>query len=124
MKPNIIKQIIGYTVSGPLDRAEKYYTIMSTLNDLHLEKREVQLMAFTAVKGNIWSKASREEFVKEYKSSLATVGNIITKLSKRHLLKKESKKVFVNKALLLDFNNTLILNINLVNDDKDRGEAS
>lgn len=118
----MILQKLKYVVENPLQRAERYFAIISVLNNLELAKREIQLLAFTAVRGNIGSASSKGEFVQQYDSSLATVGNIITKLSKElegtnlRLLVKEGKKmVTVNRALLLDFNKGLVLQITLEN---------
>lgn len=116
----MILQKLKYVVT-PLQRAEKYFAIMSVLNNLDLAKREIQLLAFTAVRGNIGSGSSKGEYVEHYNSSLATVGNIISKLSKElegtniKLLTKEGKKVTVNRALMLDFNKSLALQILLEN---------
>ena len=111
----MILQKILINVNTPLEIAEKYFAIMSVVNDLELAKREVQLVAFTAVKGNIHSERSKEEFVRHYNSSLATVGNIISKLSKNSLLKKGKKEVYVNKALLQEFDKGVRLDLTLQN---------
>ncbi len=111
----MILQKLKYDVKGPLELAETYYTIMSTLNGFNLAKREIQLMAITAVNGNIGSDRNKEEFVKVYASSLATVGNIITRLRKTNppLLVKEGKKVTVNPGLMLDFTKDFTMAITL-----------
>ena len=88
---------------------------MSVVNNLDMAKREIQLVAFTAVRGDVYSNRLRKEFVKEYGSSLATVGNIISKFSKNGLLVKGKKSVKVNKALLDEFNDGVRMDITLQN---------
>lgn len=72
-----------------LSSAQRYYTILSAINDLHLTEREIQLVAFTAIRGNISYSNNREEFCQLYKSSAPTINNIISKLKKLKLLIKD-----------------------------------
>ena len=107
----MILQKLKYGTPGSLHLAESYFGIMSILNDLELAKREVELLAFTAVRGNIGSATSKKEFVEQYHSSLATVGNMVSKLTKRGLLLKDKKLVYVHKALMLEFSKDLRMEI-------------
>ena len=93
--------------------AERYYTILSAINDLHLTEREIQLIAFTAVKGNISYANIREEFCKKHNTSSATINNIISKLKKIGVLIKDGTKVKVNPVIILDFNKNISLEIKL-----------
>lgn len=94
--------------------AEKYYTILSAINNLHLTTREIQLIAFTAVKGNISYANNRKEFCEIYKTTSPTINNIISKLKKISVLVKDGSKVKVNNVILLDFNNDVTLEIKLI----------
>jgi len=107
----MIIQKLKYETRDALHLAEYYFGVMSILNNLELANREVQLMAFTAVRGNVGSATSKKEFVEVYSSSLATVGNMISKLTKSGLLEKNKKMVTVHKALVLDFESDLKLEI-------------
>jgi hypothetical protein len=89
---------------------------MSIVNDLNLTEREVQLVAFTAIKGNISYANNRQEFCSKYNSSEATIYNIISKLKKIGVLVKDGNKVKVNPVISLDFDNNLSLEIKLVHD--------
>ena len=95
--------------------AERYYTILSAINDLKLTEREIQLIAFTAVKGNLSYASNRSEFCDKYKTSSATINNIISKLKKMQILIKDGGKVKVNPVILLDFNKDIALEIKLTN---------
>lgn len=94
--------------------AERYYFILSVLNDLKLTQREAQLVAFTAIKGNISYKHLREEFCEKYGTSSATINNMISRLKKLGVLVKDGTKVKVNPVIILNFNNDIRLEINLV----------
>jgi hypothetical protein len=95
-------------------RAEKYYSILSTINGLQLTKRELQLIAFTAVRGNISYAEYRKEFCSMYDSSAPTINNMISKLKKANILVKNNNKTKVNSLIQLDFNKPLQLEIKLL----------
>lgn len=112
-----IGQRLKRSISDSYVMAEKYYTFLSIVNDLKLTEREIQLTAFTAVKGNISYANNREEFCEKYNSSEATIYNIISKLKKMSILVKDGNKVKVNPVIALDFNNNLVLEIKLLHGD-------
>lgn len=93
--------------------AEKYYTILSAVNNLNLTTREIQLVAFTAIKGNISYSNIRQEFCEIYKTTSPTINNIISKLKKINVLVKDGTKVKVNNLIVLDFTKDITLEIKL-----------
>lgn len=101
--------------------AQRYYTILSAVNDLKLTERELQLIAFTAVKGNISYSNNREEFCQLYKSSPPTINNLISKLKKIGVFIKEGSKIKVNPVIVLPFDRQIVLEIKM---EGDGGEAS
>ena len=114
MEPRtLIKQSIRKSYASPLEVATKYYTLLSVLNDLHLTPREVQLLAFTAVRGSISSGGAKESFIQQFGSSKASIGNLVHTLSQKGYLVKEGKSTRVCKALRLSFVHPLVLNIAL-----------
>ena len=92
----------------------KYYSILSVINSLNLTEREIQLISFTAIKGNITYANVREEFCKTYNSTSPTINNIISKLKKMSIFIKENGKVKVNPIITIDFKKDLMLDIKLV----------
>lgn len=89
--------------------AEKYYSILSVINNLKLTEREIQLIAFTAVRGNMSYKYIREEFCEKHNTSHPTINNIISKLKKMSIFIKDGgKKVKVNPVILLPFSDANI----------------
>lgn len=93
--------------------AEKYYSVLSAVNNLHLTTREIQLVAFTAIKGNISYANIREEFCTRYNSTSPTINNIISKLKKIKVLIKDGTKVKVNPMIILPFDKDITLEIKL-----------
>ena len=102
-------QVLRKDFKEPLERALRYYSMISVWNNLNLSQRQIQLLAHTAVRGTISSLSSKEEFCKLFGSSPATVNNMISELSSIGLLVKVQGKYKVNKAIDLDFSKDLIL---------------
>jgi hypothetical protein len=109
----ITAQRLNKTLTDSLAIAEKYYSLLSTLNKLNLTAREIELIAFTAVKGNISYANIRQEFCEKYKSSSATINNMISKLKKLSVFVKDGTKVKVNPIIVLNFDNDIVLQITL-----------
>lgn len=108
-----IVQTLKKPVADSFASAEKYYSLLSSLNDLKLTTREIQLIAFTAIKGNISYANIREEFCTMYNSSSPTINNMISKLKKMGVLVKDGTKVKVNPTIVLNFDNNIVLQIGI-----------
>ena len=114
-QPTIIVQKFKRQESDVFSNAQRYYAVLSAINDLFLTEREIQLVAFTAVKGNISYKNIREEFCQKYKSSAPTINNLISKLKKLGVFVKDGSKVKVNPQINLNFENKIVLQITIEN---------
>jgi queuine/archaeosine tRNA-ribosyltransferase len=93
--------------------AEKYYSVLSTINNLKLTTREIQLVAFTAIRGNISYSSIREDFCKKYNSTSPTINNIISKLKRIGVFVKDGSKIKVNPVIILNFSNDITLEIKM-----------
>jgi hypothetical protein len=93
--------------------AEKYYSVLSTINNLKLTQREVQLVAFTAIRGNISYSSIREDFCKKYNSTSPTINNIISKLKRIGVFVKDGSKIKVNPVIILNFSNDITLEVKM-----------
>jgi TATA-box binding protein (TBP) (component of TFIID and TFIIIB) len=113
----MIVQKLKKEVSTDMQLAEKYYSILSAMNNLNLTEREIQLIAFTSIKGNITFANVREEFCKTYKSTSPTINNIISKLKRIGIFVKENGKVKVNPIIVIDFKKDIKLDIQLVHEE-------
>jgi TATA-box binding protein (TBP) (component of TFIID and TFIIIB) len=113
----MIVQSLKKIVSTDFQLAEKYYNILFTINNLHLTEREIQLISFTAIKGNITYANVREEFCRTYNSTSPSINNIISKLKKIGIFIKENGKVKVNPIISIDFTKDLTLEIKLLHEE-------
>jgi hypothetical protein len=113
MEAKPIVQRLKTSVNDSIVMAEKYYRILSAVNDLKLTKREIQLIAFAAIKGNISYANIRKEFCERYDSTSPAINNIISKLKKMGIFVKDGTKVKVNPIILLNFEKNIVLQITL-----------
>lgn len=75
---------------------------------------ELNLLAFTAVRGTISSGGAKEKFIEMFPTSTkASIGNAVYKLTQKGLLIKKDKKIVVNPSIILNFSMPLILQIKL-----------
>ena len=95
--------------------AEKYYALLSALNSLRLTQREIQLVAHTAIRGNISYTEIKEDFCSRYATSFQTINNIISRLKKIGVLVKDNRKIRVNPLISLKFEDGIVLQITLLN---------
>ena len=93
--------------------AEKYYSVLSTINNLKLTQREIQLVAFAAIRGNISYSSIREDFCTKYNSTSPTINNIISKLKRIGVFVKDGSKIKVNPVIILNFSNDVTLEIKM-----------
>lgn len=94
--------------------ARKYYSIVFDLGNIKVTTSELDLIAFSAVNGTISTPPVRDEFIKEFKVPKGSVYNMVSKLQKMKIFVKDTdNKVRVNKQILPDFNNELLLTITI-----------
>lgn len=105
-------------IENSLELAKRYYALLSAMNDLKLTEREIQLISFTALRGNISYSDVRDEFCKTYGSSNPTINNMVSKLKKKGILVKDKGKVKVNPSICPRFQtDSIILQIILKNEE-------
>jgi DNA-binding MarR family transcriptional regulator len=109
----MVVQKLKRSVEDSLSLAEKYYSVLSAVNNLKLTQREIQLIAFTAIRGNISYANIRQEFCEKYKTTSPTINNIISKLKKVGIFVKDGSKVKVNPVIILPFDKDVTLEIKL-----------
>jgi ribosomal protein L23 len=109
----MIVQKLKRSLSSDIALAEKYYALLSEVNGLALTEREIQLVAFTAVRGNMTNPNIKEDFCKEYNTTPPTINNIISKLKKLKIFVKERGIIKVNPVIVLDFKKDVVLQIHL-----------
>jgi|ERR1035437_5984188 hypothetical protein len=116
MEPTKIVQRLKKLVESDTQLAEKYYSILSIVNNVQLTTREIQLVAFTAIKGNISNANVRDEFCRLHNSTSPSINNMISKLKKLGFFIKETSKVKVNPAIVINFKKDLTLEISFTHE--------
>lgn len=110
-------QKISKSFKTDLDAAMMYYSVLCLINNITLTERQLQLVAYTAVRGTISSINAKEGFAKTFDSSVATVNNMIGELKNIGLIKKINNKYKVPPHIVPDFQKKdLILQITLKKD--------
>jgi hypothetical protein len=120
---NKVVQKLAMQHSDKYKLAQKYYSLISALNNLKLTEREIQLVAYTAIKGTITYANARTEFCQMYNTTTATINNIVSKLKKVGIFIKEDSKVKVNPVIVLDFDKHINLFIQLEHEE-DRQDSN
>lgn len=92
MDEKVLVQKIKKEYESPIEIALKYYSIILKLNNIPIPNRQLELLAFIAVRGTISSPSARDEFIKQFQSTPGTINNMISKLSKLKLITKENSK--------------------------------
>lgn len=107
----------------PLEKALVYYGVVCALNNIKLGNRELQLLAFTAVRGTITPKPAREEFARLFDSSLHTIENAKGVLVRKKLLIKDGEMYRVNPAILPPLDEDFYLLIRFDNGEDEKHES-
>lgn len=123
METQIVQQV-EKSLDGKYALAQKYYAILSAINNLQLTKREIELVAFTAVKGSISYANNRTEFCERYNTTTATINNIVSKLKKVSVFVKEKGKIHVNPYIVVDFEKNLNLVIRLKHEEDKKADIN
>lgn len=105
----IIVQKLKRTYNTKTEKALAYYAIINALNNLKLTKKQIQLLAFTNIRGTISSPTAKAEFIRQFGSSVDSINNMISKMYKKKLLVKTNNKIKVNSFISPDFNNKDVL---------------
>ena len=114
-----VVQKLGKEYGDKYNLAQKYYALLSALNNLKLTERELQLVSYTAIKGTITYANARAEFCEMYNTTTATINNIVSKLKRMGIFIIKDGKIKVNPVIVLDFDKNITLLIKL-NHEEDR----
>ena len=113
MERKITYQRMVYMLGDKYIIAQRYYGVLSVMNGLGLTEREIQLVAYAAIRGNMSYANIRGEFCERYKTSGATINNMISKLKRMGIFIKDNGKVKVSPKLILNFDNDVVLQVSM-----------
>jgi|SRR5699024_12175972 len=88
-------------VDSKFEMHKRYYSILFAANDIHVAKRELELVAFISLRGNLYNKPNINDFCKEFNTSKHTIYNSVNKLVKLDILNRKKRKSLVVNPLLL-----------------------
>ena len=97
-------QRIARSCKTEFEIARKYYLILFGVNDIHLTKSELDLVAFSAVNGTLSTPPIKQQFSEEFGIPTASIYNMIGKLKKLQIIIKDTEhKYRINPIILPDF---------------------
>lgn len=106
------KQIIK-NIDTQFDVAIRYFKVIAAVNNIKLQNRQLELLAFISLRGGVFSGSARQKFIEVYGSTYHTINNMLGQLYKKKFLLRDSRKYTINPQLMVsDFSN-MILVINL-----------
>jgi len=98
----MLAQKLKKSFKNQYELAENYYKVLFAYNNIQLTERELQLVAFIAVRGDMSNAKSKRDFVTLYRTTKATLDNTVSKLKKKKLLQKPNGKVVLIPQLQPD----------------------
>lgn len=114
MENEVVVQKLFRNEDSPINLSIRYFSVISMLFGWELTRKEIELLAFTAVRGTITPIPARDEFMNLFGSSKNSIENIKGSLYRKNLLVKVDRKYKVNSQFAsLDFSKDLILQIDL-----------
>ncbi len=93
------------------DLARKYYSVLFMWQGTHLTNKQLDLLAFCAVRGTISTVPAKNEFCRDFQTSNSSINNLISELQRKSILKKIDGKTRVNPKLQRDFSKELQLTL-------------
>jgi hypothetical protein len=108
----ITRQEIKKEFSSEFDKALTYYTVLFALGGFELRPSELNLVAFSALKGTISTPPVKKEFMEKFNYSAAFTNNLISALKKKRIIVKGiDNKNRIAPSLVIDFKKPTLLNI-------------
>lgn len=92
--------------------AERYFRILSAVNNLQLTDREINVLAYIANEG-LNDKGKRDEFCKMHETTLATIYNVVSRLKKLGMVTKSRGGTKLVAVFEFDYTKDVQLQIEL-----------
>lgn len=120
----VLVQRLKFEDNSVLSKAIRYYDFLFSIHGKKLPRKELELFAFTAVRGTITPLSAREEFVKKFNSSKPSIENIKGRLVKKGLLVYVDKKYKINPRYNVDFTKDFVIRLDFkLKDDGTEGQT-
>lgn len=116
---DVIVQTIRKRTKDNIDSGIIYYTMLFSLNpSLHLAKKHIELIAYINNRGTISTPGARDEFCERFNTTVATISNMVSTLTKKKVLIKEFRKTKLTPALRIDFNKDIVVRLYINKDEQ------
>ena len=92
--------------------AERYFRILSAVNNLQLTDREINVLAYIANEG-LNDKGKRDKFCKMHETTLATIYNVVSRLKKLGMVTKSRGSTKLVAVFEFDYTKDVQLQIEL-----------
>jgi len=103
---------IGKIYKDEFKLAIVYYGIISAYGDLNLTPKELQVLAYVAIRGTITGTKKKREFIRLFGGTIPSIGNMICNLKQKGLLIRKGPYVMINPAVAMKPED-IEININL-----------
>ena len=92
--------------------AYKYFSLLSSFNDIHLTEKELQLLTHIALNG-ITSQSAKKGFLERYSTTAPVLNNLISSLYRKKMLVKSDGRIRIHEKIDVDFskNDNMVFNI-------------
>ena len=109
----VVIQKLNKQEPSELELAIRYFTIIGAVTGVHLTRKQIQLLAWTAIKGTISSGGAIKDFITTFDSSKGTLENLKASLIKKGFIVKQEGKYRLIPSLSLSFQERILLQINI-----------
>jgi len=106
------KVVVQRIVVEVADVAERYFRVLSAVNNLGLTDREINVLAYISNEG-FDTRGKRDEFCRINETTLATIYNVVSKLKKMGMVTKTKSGTKLVPVFEFDYKKDLQLHIEL-----------
>lgn len=100
--------------NSEMEFVKLYYTLIFNFYNIKVSQKEVDLVAFSTIKGTLSTPPVREEYLKTFNMSKGSMYNMLSNLQKLSIIvKDEEKKYRVNPNIVIDTTKPVILSLQI-----------
>lgn len=110
----MIKQLIQKDMPNRFELIKRYLSVLFATNDIHVTKRELDILTVTAIRGSISTVGAKRLALTKFDISSSSLSNTISNLLRKKLLVKgEDGKTRIIEPLRLPYDNMDSINLNI-----------
>ena len=109
----VVVQKLNKKEDSEIKLAIRYFTIIAAIAGIHITTKQIELLAFTAIRGTISAGGAIKDFIEGFDSSKGSLENMKHSLIKKGLIIKHDGKYQIAPPFGIDFKNNLVLQVKL-----------